>query len=81
MPPIPRPQPPQVDQTETERLLALARSKGFAVTADDVRRRFGDEPLTPKAVLQALATAATAPVMEVDANTTDAELETFLFGD
>jgi hypothetical protein len=63
----------------TKRLLALARSKGFAITADDVRRRFGDEPLTPEAVLQALATTATAPAMEVDANTPDADLDAFLF--
>jgi len=57
-----------------------AQKKGFAVTADDVRRRFGDEPLTPEAVLQALATAVSASSMEVDANTPDAELDAFLFG-
>ena len=61
-------------------MITVAQMKGFAVTADDVRRRFGDEPLTPEDVLYALATAASAPSMEVDANTPDAELDAFLFG-
>ena len=77
-----QPQSHQVNQTdETERLLALARSKGFAITADDVRRRFGDTPHTSESVLQALASAVSAPSMEVDANTPDAELDAFLFGE
>jgi hypothetical protein len=33
----------------------------FATTADDVRRWFGDHPLTPEAMLQVLATALEQP--------------------
>jgi uncharacterized protein (DUF433 family) len=55
------------------------RAKRFAVTADDVRRRFGDERLTSDDVLSALATAESAPAMQVDANTSDEELDRFLF--
>lgn len=51
----------------------LLRNGPYAVTADDVRRRFGDEPLTADDVLQALATAATCPAMEVDTTTPDDE--------
>jgi hypothetical protein len=56
------------------------QSKGYAVTPDDVRGRFADEPLTPEAVLDALATAGSEPAMEVDATTSDEELDQFLFG-
>lgn len=78
MPPVQKAQP-QTDQTE--RLLTLARAKGFAATADDVRRRFGDQPVTADSVLQALAGAASEPSMEVNATTPDAELDAFLFGE
>lgn len=59
--------------------LESARSKGYAITADDVRRRFSDQPLTPEMVLQALESAAMAPAMQVNAHTLDAELDAFLF--
>lgn len=72
---------PPSNRQEIERKLALAKSKGYAITADDVKRRFGDQPITPEDILQALATAASAPFMEVDASTTDAELNAFLFGE
>jgi len=72
---------PPSNRQEIERKLALAKSKGYAITPDDVKRRFGDQPITPEDILQALATAASAPSMEVDASTTDAELNAFLFGE
>jgi hypothetical protein len=39
-----------------------------------------DLPEFYEAVMQALATAASAPSKEVDANTPEAELDAFLFG-
>ena len=55
------------------------RNGPYAVSPEAVRRRFGDEPLTAEDVLQALATAATCPAMEVDTTTPDDELDAFLF--
>ncbi len=66
---------------EAQRLLTLARQKGYAVTPDDVRRRFGRTPLTAQMILDAAATADQTPSLEVTAATTTAELDAFLFGD
>jgi hypothetical protein len=69
-----------VSDLTSEQFAELLRQGGYAVTADDVRRRFGDQRLTSADVLDALKTAGPAPAMEVDANTSDAELDAFLFG-
>jgi hypothetical protein len=66
-------------EDDRKRMLALAKAKGFAITPDDVRRRFGDEPLTPEDILAALDDKADS--MEVTAETSDEELNRFLFGD
>jgi len=66
-------------EDDRKRMLALARAKGFAITPDDVRRRFGYEPLTPEDILAALDDKADS--MEVTAETSDEELNRFLFGD
>jgi hypothetical protein len=66
-------------EDDLKRMLTLARAKGFAITPHDVRRRFGDEPLTPEDILAALDDKADS--MEVTAETSDEELNRFLFGD
>src|SRR5271155_4288413 len=66
-------------EDDRKRMLTLAKAKGFAITPDDVRRRFGDEPLTPEDILAALDDKADS--MEVTAETSDEELNRFLFGD
>ena len=73
--------PKTPERAEIERKLALARAKGFAITPEDVRRRFGDRPLTSEDIFRALADAPHARSIEVDANTSDEELDAFLFGD
>ena len=66
-------------EDDRKRMLALARAKGFAITPDDVRQRFGDEPLTPEDILAALDDKADS--MEVTVETPDEELNRFLYGD
>jgi hypothetical protein len=68
---------PPSNRQEIERKLALAKSKGYAITPDDVKRRFGDQPLTPQEILAAVPVDS----MEVTSETSDEELSRFLFGE
>jgi hypothetical protein len=71
----------RAEDVPDEFLIALAKELGYAVTVNDVRQKFGDDPLTPEIVLQALEDAAMVPAKEIDANTPDEELDRFLFGE
>lgn len=60
-------------------MMSTDSNGSYAVSTDDVRQRFGDEPFTADDVLQALASATMCHGMDVDSTTPDDELDAFLF--
>ena len=55
-----------------------ARAKGYATSADDVRKMYKREPLTQQEILQAI-NSPPADFLEVTDATTDEEITAYLF--